>query len=63
MVLEALDHPFSRKNGNSYALLDGKELDIFKQIRKYRALGLPLLRVLTNSYSNLWATQNHMLKR
>ena len=60
MVLEALDHPFSRKNGDSYALLDGKALGIFEQIRKYHALCMPLLRVLANSYSNLWATQNHI---
>ena len=63
MVLDVLDHPFSPKNGDSYVLLDGNALGIFEQIRKYHALCLSFLRVLANSYSNLWATQNHVLKR
>ena len=51
------------KNGESYILLDGKALVIFKQIRKYHALCLPFLRVLANYYLKLWANQNHILKR
>ena len=44
MMLEGLDHPFSRYNGDSYVLLNGKTLGIFEQIRKFFKLEQLIIR-------------------